>query len=64
MQQSKPGAKATQQAVENSFRSRNTKVRSAAVPPPNECPTIDLYMCVTTCLVLFDRHAGLRRVAE
>lgn len=40
MQQSKPGAKATQQAVENSFRSRNTKVRSAAVPPPNECPTI------------------------
>lgn len=40
MQQSKPGAKARQQAVDHSFRSRNTKVRSAAVPPPNECPTI------------------------
>ena len=40
MQESKPGAKATQQAVDHSLRSRNTKVRSAAVPPPNECPTI------------------------
>ena len=36
----KPGAKVTQIVVENSFCSRSIYVRSAAVPPPKECPTI------------------------
>lgn len=35
-----PGAKATQVADDNSFCSRITYVKSAAVPPPKECPTI------------------------
>lgn len=35
-----PGANVTQVAVDNSFCSRITYVKSAAVPPPKECPTI------------------------
>lgn len=35
----KPGANVTQVVVDNSFRSRNIYVKSAAVPPPKECPT-------------------------
>lgn len=35
-----PGANAVQVLEKNSFRSRRIYVKSAAVPPPNECPTI------------------------
>lgn len=38
----KPGANVTQVVVDSSFCSRNIYVRSAAVPPPKECPTICL----------------------
>lgn len=36
----KPGANVTQVAVENSLSSRKAYVKSAAVPPPKEWPTI------------------------
>lgn len=36
----KPGPNETQVVVDNSFCSRSMYVRSAAVPPPKECPTI------------------------
>lgn len=35
-----PGAKVTQVIEDNSFCSRRIYVRSAAVPPPSEWPTI------------------------
>lgn len=40
MQNYKPAANVTQVAVDISFLSRSTYVKSAAVPPPKECPTI------------------------
>lgn len=36
----KPGANVTHVVTDSSFLSLNIYVRSAAVPPPNECPTI------------------------
>jgi len=36
----KPGANVTHVAVESIFCSRIIYVKSAAVPPPKECPTI------------------------